>query len=247
MNMNATSGVVLTKGRRVVDPNRLPAACGFEKYDELRAEYLEAFQGFKSARAATGFVVREIQEAREEHPKSVYNARLEGRSEPKDPVPALEAKSRKAEGELEVAALRVLELSSRVEELQSDPELHEYARELVRKRLDGIEEAASGIADELVLLDEDITLRGWSGGGTGKRGHNAAHKPAEALLLALEGLRPQRPTVFVSPVEYARLRNGENATDRDGNPVTQEEAQELRRHGLLKVHHGRLRAVGRPE
>jgi hypothetical protein len=246
MNISAANSVVLTKGRRALDPGSLPAACEFEPYDELREEYVSAFSDFKSARAATGFVVQEIAQAREEHPKSVYRARTEGTREPKDPIPALEAKSRKVEDELEVSALRVLELSDKVAELQSDPELHEHARELVRKRLAGIEEAASKIADELVLLDEDIALRGWSSDGRGKRGTNRAHAPTEALLRELEALKPKRPTVYVSPVEYARLRNGEDATDRDGNPVSQEDAQELRRLGLLKVHHGRLRAVGRP-
>jgi hypothetical protein len=240
---------ILTKGRRVLDPGRLPAACGFEPYDELWTEYaLRADLDYTKAAGATGTVVREIAEAREEHPKRVYNARLEEREEPEDPFPALYEKSRLAEQELEVQALRMIELSDKIEALQSDPDFREYAKELVRKRVDKIEKEAGKLSLVLHDLDDDLAIRSWTQGGSGKRGLRSSRVRAafDTFRTELDGYREQRPVVNLSPVEYAKFRNGEDVTDRDGNPYTQEEAQELRRLGLLKVHHGRLRSVGRP-
>jgi hypothetical protein len=229
------------RGERYGAPGQLPPPCGFPAYDDLLAHYLAEVEQLRSDVAALDRANQALAKAKAEYPDAVYQARIAGKTEPKDPAPAAEAKLEAAQRAVDISEYTVVQTWANLAEVREGSELHDHALAQYEERLDRIATTANEADSQLDDLAESQYLLQWAGG---------SHKPSRALdgrshLTAFRrwlGKRAdkQQPR-FVSPAAMRALNEGKDVQDIEGRALSWEEADGLSRVGKLKTSYGKLR------
>ncbi len=241
-------GTLPTKrGDRFLSPANLPhVMTANEALRELLGEYLPQVDQYRKDEATVTRLTQAMVDAREQHPQRVYEARVKGKPEPKDPVPGLEKKLTEAERARDISEYTVVQTSNRLQDMRDDLDLMEHAQGRWDSHLARISDMARTLDWEMDDLGETQYLLLWL----------KSHKPTRkvlgrseiaALRRQLEKYQDTEPPRRVSPAAHKQLQNGEDVEDIDGNPLTFAEAEDLHKRGKLKINHGKPLPRNAPE
>jgi hypothetical protein len=237
------------RGERYAAPGMLPAPnTRYAPLDELLNQYAAEIAEYKKDEASVERYKQLIEQAKEEHPQLAYEARVKGEKEPTDPVPALTKKLEAADKRLDISEYAVLQTSKRITDMrENDPELRLVAEDIAdvtRGYIGGV--LLPKLQDHMDQLGEALYLQTWLAGPQPSR-----VVPGRTELAAFNRqmlkLADKQPVVYVSPKAMQQLLTGEAVETVDGETLTFDRADNLKKRGKLKVSYGRPRRVDRPE
>lgn len=250
MDVVGTFPASLTTGRYYKLAELPPADHAPQAYADLLDEYRLTFATLTEKRGALSKITADLKKADETWLQEAAEAQRQGKKQ-KDPRPALREGVEQAQVDVAVAETACVELSSRIFDLRSNPAAQAEWKSATDAARAELLERSGRQRDELEETLTEVAEVDFAAGWANPNGKAVRILLGSAELGRLEKLlalhADRRPTRFVSPAAMERLKKGEDAEDVDGVAISFEEADKLHRANKLKVRHGRLQRVERPE
>jgi hypothetical protein len=227
--------------RRYLDLRATADQTGVPEWDAPREKYGEQVEELRKRQGALTAVRSQAAQADHDHKRATITAVQKNEPAPPDPLPKLLEKEAKLKRDVEVQEAVVLGLSDELIDLRKTlaPKFLAVADAQKAEALAALELGVHGLQQAWASYGEAQWLARW-----GKGSHKASRSVAgvehlNKLAAAIEELADTTVPRFVSPAENRKLREGLDAVDVNGDPITYEEADRLHRKKKLHVAHGK--------